>query len=151
MGTISSVERSLNGTHSPSPIPGRRGSPSLADTLNVSVPTTSGYLVPSSNPQLKTVASGMTFRRGAGGIVSREVISEGQDVVVEIHTVEPEVRIDLANHPLHPPETSFRVAPEVEESIRREDQISRTCIVGHCMNQCKKNKSKISKCTPSML
>ena len=52
--------------------------------------------------------------------------------MVETHIVEPEVRIDLANHPLHPPETSFRVAPEVEESIRREDvrksQISRTRI-----------------------
>ena len=33
----------------------------------------------------------------------------------------PEINIDLANNPLHPPETSFRVEPEVEESIRRLD------------------------------
>src|SRR6218665_510374 len=132
MGTLSSVERSLHGTPSPSPIPGRRSSSPSAETTNVSVPTTSGYLVPSSNTQLKTVAGGRTFRRGQGDIVSREVVSEGQDVVVETHIVEPEVRINLANHPLHPSKTRFRVAPEVEESIRREDvrksQMSRTRI-----------------------
>ena len=63
----------------------------------------------------------MTFRRGPGDIVSREIIREGQDVVIETQIVGPEVNIDLAKQPLHPPETSFRVAPEVEESIRRED------------------------------
>src|SRR6218665_2926476 len=163
------------------PIPGRRGSSPSAETINVSAPTTSGYLVPLSNSQvrrserlqlkprpdyrllnrsavwqdrsisefeedaeygmptpirretqLKTVAGGMTFFHGPGNIVSREVVSEGQDVVVETHILEPEVRIALANHPLHPPETSFRVAPVVEESIRREDvrksQMSRTGI-----------------------
>src|SRR6218665_233162 len=80
--------------------------------------------------QLKTVAGGMTFRRGPSDIVIREVVSEGQEVVIETHIAEPEVSIDLANQPLHPPETSFRVAPEVEESIRRKDvrksQMSRT-------------------------
>ena len=68
----------------------------------------------------------MTVRRGSSDIASREVVSEGQDVVVETHIVEPEIRIDVVDHPLHPPETNFRVAPEVEESIRREDvRISR--------------------------
>src|SRR6218665_2498449 len=71
--------------------------------------------------QLKTVAGEMTLRRGPGDIVSREIVREGQDVVVETRIVGPEVNIDLANNPLHPPETSFRVAPEVDESIRRED------------------------------
>jgi len=37
----------------------------------------------------------MTFRRGPGNIVSKEVVSEGQEVVVETHIVEPEVRIDF--------------------------------------------------------
>ena len=45
MGRISSVEKSLQGTPSPSPIPGRRGSPSSAETMHVSVPSTTGYLV----------------------------------------------------------------------------------------------------------
>src|SRR6218665_1035536 len=48
MGRISSVEKSLHGTPSPSPSPGRRGSSPSAETLNVSVPSTSGYLVPLS-------------------------------------------------------------------------------------------------------
>ena len=97
-----------------------------------------GILTPiKRETQLKTVADGMTSRRGPGDIVSREVVSEGQDVVVETHIVEPEVlSIDLANQPLHPPETIFRVAPEVEESIRREDvrksQMSRTLIDTDC-------------------
>src|SRR6218665_102893 len=63
----------------------------------------------------------MTFRRGTGDIVSREIVRIGQDVVVETRIVGPEVNVDLANNPLHPPNTSFREAPEVEESIRRED------------------------------
>ena len=71
--------------------------------------------------QLTTVAGEMTFRRGPGEIMYREIVSEGQDVVVETHITGPEVSIDLANQLLHPPETSFRVAPEVEESIRREN------------------------------
>ena len=41
--------------------------------------------------------------------------------MVETRIVGPEVNIDVANNPLHLPDTSFRVAPEVEESIRRED------------------------------
>src|SRR6218665_1068252 len=53
MGRISSVERSLHGTPSPSPIPGRRGSSPSAETINVSVPTTSGSLVPLSQSQLR--------------------------------------------------------------------------------------------------
>jgi len=53
MGRISSVERSLHGTPSPSPIPGRRGSSPSAETINVSMPTTSGYLIPLSNPQVR--------------------------------------------------------------------------------------------------
>src|SRR6218665_811383 len=53
MGRISSVERSLHGTPSPSPIPGRRGSPPSPETINASAPTTSGYLVPSSNTQVR--------------------------------------------------------------------------------------------------
>src|SRR6218665_1259285 len=171
MGRISSVEKSLHGTPSPSPIPGRRGSSPSAETMHVSVPSTAGYLVPLSQSQLrirserlrlkprpdyrllnksaiwqdrtitevdedtvyddptpirretqlKTVAGEMTFHRGPGNIVSMDIVREGQDVVVETRIVGPEVNIDLANNPLHPPNTSFRVAPEVEESIRRED------------------------------
>ena len=119
MERISSVEKSLHGTPSPSLIPGRRGSSPSAETINVSVPTTSGYLVPLSQSQVrrsqrlllkprpdywllnrsavwqyrsisevddteygihtpirretqvKTVAGGMTLRRGPGDIVSR--------------------------------------------------------------------------------
>src|SRR6218665_383031 len=48
MGRRSSVEISLHGTPSPSPIPGRRGSSPSAETMHVSVPSTSGYLVPLS-------------------------------------------------------------------------------------------------------
>jgi len=167
---ISAVEKSLHGTPSPSPIPGRRGSSPSAETINVSVPTTSAYLGPLSQSQVRrskrlllkprpdyrllnrsaiwqdrsisevdedaeyddptpirretqrtTVAGEMTFRRGPGDIVNKKIVSEGQDVVIETHAVGPEVSIDLANQPLPPPETSFRVAPEVEESIRRED------------------------------
>jgi len=63
----------------------------------------------------------MTFLRGPGDIERREIVREGQDVVIETQRVGPEVNLDLANKPLHPPDTSFRVAPEVEGSIRRED------------------------------
>src|SRR6218665_3608340 len=170
MGRRSSVEKSLHGTPSPRPIPGRRGSSPSAETINVSVPSTTGYLVPLSQSQirrserlllkprpdyrllnrsaiwqdrsiteveedaeydapapirretpLKTVAGETTLRRGPGDIMSREIIREGQDVVIETQIVGPEVNIDLANKPLHPPDTSFGVAPEVEGSIRRED------------------------------
>src|SRR6218665_2387996 len=171
MGRISSVEKSLHGTPSPTPIPGRRGSSPSAETMHVSVPSTSGYLVPLSQsqvrirserlrlkprpdyrllnrsaiwqdrsitevdedaeygyptpirrePQLKTVAGEMTVRRGPGDIVRREISREGRDVVVETRIVGPEVSLELANKPLHPPDTSFREAPEVEGSIRRED------------------------------
>src|SRR6218665_1429301 len=51
--SISSVGRSLRGTPSPSPIPGRRGSSPSAETINVSVPSTSGYLVPLSQSQVR--------------------------------------------------------------------------------------------------
>ena len=53
MGRLSSVEKSLHGTPSPSPIPGRRGSSPSAETINVSVPSTSGYLVPLSQSQVR--------------------------------------------------------------------------------------------------
>jgi len=54
MGRLSSVERSLHGPPSPSPIPGRRGSSHSAETINVSVPSTSGYLVPLSQSQVRS-------------------------------------------------------------------------------------------------
>src|SRR6218665_3945249 len=89
--------------------------------------------------QSKTIAGEMTFRRGPGDIVSREILREGQNAVVETRIVGPEVNIDFANNPLHPPETSFRVAPEVEESIRREDvrrsRMSRT-LMDRDVNPC---------------
>src|SRR6218665_3902855 len=53
MGRISSVEVSLHGTPSPSPIPGRRGSSPSAETIDVSVASTSGYLVPVSQSQVR--------------------------------------------------------------------------------------------------
>src|SRR6218665_923930 len=49
MGRISSVEVSLHDTPSPSPIQGLRGSSPSAETMHVSVPSTSGYLVPYLN------------------------------------------------------------------------------------------------------
>src|SRR6218665_3015350 len=133
LGRTSSVEVSLHGTSSPSPTPGRRGSSPSAETMNVSVPSTFGYLVPlsqsqvrrserllmkprpdyrllnrsaiwqdrsitevdedaeyddpapsSRETQLKTVAGEMTFRCGPGEIVNRDIVREGQDVVIEI-------------------------------------------------------------------
>lgn len=172
MGRLLSVERSLLGTQSQNPTPSRRGSSPTADTINVSAPTTSGYLVPWSNPSppplgrsvrlqakpradyrllgrssiwqdrsisevyeevqyhdpnpvrrdtaIKTVAGGTTFRCGMGDIASSEIEARPKDVVLEtMHVVGPEVRVDLANHRLHPPETDFRVTPDVEESIRK--------------------------------
>src|SRR6218665_305913 len=41
-GRLSSLEVSRHGTPSPSPNPGRRGSPSSAETMHVSVPSTTG-------------------------------------------------------------------------------------------------------------
>src|SRR6218665_2665581 len=170
MGRLSSVERSLHGTPSPSPNPGRRGSPSSAETMHVSVPSANGDLVPLSQAEvrrrgrlmlkprpdyrllnrsatrpdksftaieedaeyddstpiwrgttLNPIAGEMTFRRGPGDIASREFIREGQDIAIESRIVGPEVNLDLAKKPLHPPVTSFGVAPEVEGSVRRED------------------------------
>src|SRR6218665_593647 len=170
MGRLSSVERSLHGTPSPSPNSGRRGSPSSAETMHVSVPSTTGELVPLSQAEvrrserlllkprpdyrllnrsairpdksitaieedaegddltpiwrgttLNSIAGEMTFRRGPGDIASREITREGQDIVIESRMVGPEVNLDLAKKPLHPPVTSFGVAPEVEGSVRRED------------------------------
>src|SRR6218665_884247 len=43
---LSALEVSRHGTPSPSPNPGRRGSPSSAETMHVSVPSTNGVLVP---------------------------------------------------------------------------------------------------------
>src|SRR6218665_210929 len=48
MGRLSSLEVSRHGTPSTSPNPGRRGSPSSAETMHVSVPSTTGDLVPLS-------------------------------------------------------------------------------------------------------
>src|SRR6218665_3006619 len=45
-GRLSSLEVSRHGTPSPSPNPGRRGSPSSAETMHVSVPSADGDLVP---------------------------------------------------------------------------------------------------------
>src|SRR6218665_3784303 len=53
IGCISSVEVSLHGTPAPSPSPGRRGSSPSAETMHVSVPSTSGYLVPLSQSQVR--------------------------------------------------------------------------------------------------
>src|SRR6218665_1041217 len=143
---------------------------SQVETINVSVPSTTGYLVPLSqsqvristrlllkprpdyrllnrsairqdrsitevdedaeydNPtpirrdtQLKTVAGEMPFRRSPGDIVNRDIVREGGDEVIETQKGGREVNIDWANSPPQPPDTSSRVAPEVEESIRREN------------------------------
>src|SRR6218665_797551 len=48
MGRRSSLEVSRHGTPSTSPNPDRRGSPSSAETMHVSVPSTNGDLVPLS-------------------------------------------------------------------------------------------------------
>src|SRR6218665_1004356 len=163
MGRLSSLEVSRHGTPSTSPNPGRRGSPSSAEKLHVSVPSANGDLVPLSQAEVRRserlmlkprpdyrllnrsatrqdksitaieedaeyddptpiwrrttlhpIAGETTFRRGPGDIEGREVIREGQDIVIESRLVGPEVNLDLAKKPLHPPVTSFGVAPEVE-------------------------------------
>src|SRR6218665_546810 len=53
MGRLSSLEVSRHGTPSPSPNPGRRGSPSSAETMHVSVPSTNGDLVPLSPAEVR--------------------------------------------------------------------------------------------------
>src|SRR6218665_978579 len=169
-GRLSSLEVSRHGTPSPSPNPGRRGSPFSAETMHVSVPSTNGDLVPLSQAEVRRsgrlllkprpdyrllnrsairpdksitaieedgegddltpiwrgttltpIAGETTFRRGPSDIAGREISREGQDIVIESRIVGPEVNLDLAKKPLHPPVTSFGVAPEVEGSIRRED------------------------------
>src|SRR6218665_2757230 len=169
-GRISSLEVSRHGTPSPSPNPGRRGSPSSAETMHVSVPSANGDLVPLSQDEVRRserlmlkprpdyrllnrsatrqdksitaieedaeyddptpiwrrttsnpIAGEMTFRQGPGDIEGREIIREGEDIVIESRLVGPEVNLDLAKKPLHPPVTSFGVAPEVEGSVRRQD------------------------------
>src|SRR6218665_2176083 len=52
-GRLSSLEVSRHGTPSPSPNPGRRGSPSSAETMHVSVPSTNGDLVPLSQAEVR--------------------------------------------------------------------------------------------------
>src|SRR6218665_2676603 len=170
MGRLSSLEASRHGTPSTSPNPGRRGSPSSAETMHVSGPSTTGDLVPLSQAEVrrserllltprpdyrllnrwalrphksipaiqegaeydaptpmwrgtasKPIAGEMTFRHGPGDIASREIVIEGQGIVIESRLVGPELNLDLAKKPLHPPVTSFGVAPEVEGSVRRED------------------------------
>src|SRR6218665_2887178 len=54
MGRLSSLEASRHGTPSPSPNPGRRGSPSSAETMHVSVPSTTGDLVPLSQAEVRS-------------------------------------------------------------------------------------------------
>src|SRR6218665_740292 len=54
MGRLSSLEVSRHGTPSPSPNPGRRGSPSSAETMHVSVPSASGDLVPLSQAEVRS-------------------------------------------------------------------------------------------------
>src|SRR6218665_2732032 len=53
MGRLSSLEASRHGTPSTSPNPGRRGSPSSAETRHVSVPSTTGDLVPLSQAEVR--------------------------------------------------------------------------------------------------
>src|SRR6218665_3517211 len=53
MGRLSSLEVSRHGTPSTSPNPGRRGSPSSAQTMYVSVPSTTGDLVPLSQVEVR--------------------------------------------------------------------------------------------------
>src|SRR6218665_1823364 len=53
MGRLSSLEAFRQGTPSPSPNPGRRGSPSSAETMHVSVPSTNGDLVPLSQAEVR--------------------------------------------------------------------------------------------------
>src|SRR6218665_8010 len=169
-GRLSSLEVSRQGTPSPSPNPGRRGSPSSEETMHVSVPSANGALVPLSRAEVRRserlmlkprpdyrllnrsatrqdksitaieedaeydeptpiwrrttlhpIAGETTFRRGPGDIEGREIIREGQDIVIESRILGPEVDLDLAKKPLQPPATSFGVAPEVEGSVRRQD------------------------------
>src|SRR6218665_3041711 len=53
MGRLSCLEVSRHGTPSTSPNPGRRGSPSSAETMHVSVPSTTGGLVPLSQAEVR--------------------------------------------------------------------------------------------------
>src|SRR6218665_668262 len=53
MGRLSSLEVSRHGTPSPSPNPSRRGSPSSAETMHVSVPSANGDLVPLSPAEVR--------------------------------------------------------------------------------------------------
>src|SRR6218665_1575489 len=53
MGRLSSLEVSRHGTPSTSPNPGRRGSPSSAETMHVSVPSATGDLVPLSEAEVR--------------------------------------------------------------------------------------------------
>src|SRR6218665_3432732 len=53
-GRLSSLEVSRHGTPSPSPNPGRRGSPSSAETMHVSVPSANGDLVPLSQAEVRS-------------------------------------------------------------------------------------------------
>src|SRR6218665_276156 len=53
MGRLSSLEVSRHGTPSTSPNRGRRGSPSSAETMHVSVPSTNGDLVPLSQAEVR--------------------------------------------------------------------------------------------------
>src|SRR6218665_2667383 len=54
MGRLSALEASRHGTPSTSPNPGRRGSPSSAETMHVSVPSTTGDLVPLSQAEVRS-------------------------------------------------------------------------------------------------
>src|SRR6218665_89495 len=52
-GRLSSVEKSLHSAPSPSPNPGRRGSPSSVETMHISVPSTNGDLLPLSQAEIR--------------------------------------------------------------------------------------------------
>src|SRR6218665_1881402 len=80
MGRISSVEVSVHGTPSPSPIPGRRGSSPSAETMNVSVPSTSGYLVPLSQSQVRRSKRLLLKPRPDYRLLNRSVIWQDRSI-----------------------------------------------------------------------
>src|SRR6218665_3593040 len=80
MGRISSVEKSLHGTPSPSPIPGRRGSSPSAETMHGSVPSTSGYLVPLSQSQVRRSGRLMLKPRPDYRLLNRLVIWQDRSI-----------------------------------------------------------------------
>src|SRR6218665_644266 len=80
MGRVSSVEKSLHGTPSPSPIPGRRGSSPSAETMNVSVPSTSGYLVPLPQSKVRRSARLLSKPRPDYRLLNRSAIWQDRSI-----------------------------------------------------------------------